>query len=346
MIRFACLVIVVLSSGASAQPLPDTVWEWWQAREERAAAYTFEPCEPDRVYGAADAVWLARSGQEFPLATSQLFPSGDAGPSLVARQSDLGMVPGIRAMVGMRCGDRYGVDGSYLGLREWSNVSALVGDPNNLSILFFSPYLPLSNQFGFDTFIANQYSSELHNADLNLSKFVVENRSWSWALFGGVRYLQLREQFGLAGSDTFSGAEQQIFTAANNYLIGPQLGSRAGVWLGPVYFGVALKGALAANWHDQQLTSSGNDPLGQGPLPIVQASTSATNVAGILDLGVTASLQVTQHLAIRAGYQLLYVAGLALAPQQLSSFNSAQDLLLQGPTVGGRISWGGSRAAY
>ena len=49
--------------------------------------------------------------------------------------------------------------------------------------------------------------------------------------------------------------------------------------------------------------------------------------------------RVTEHFWLLGGYQTYYLAGLALGPRQLASFDHSGGLSLSGPSVGLETNW-------
>ncbi len=91
--------------------------------------------------------------------------------------------------------------------------------------------------------------------------------------------------------------------------------------------------------HESNLNSSGNltgSPSGFFPYDV---SATRTGLAGVLDFSAVASYQVRPNFVFRAGYQLLYVPGVALAPNQLDGLVHQDGLFLHGPTAGLEVRW-------
>jgi hypothetical protein len=80
-------------------------------------------------------------------------------------------------------------------------------------------------------------------------------------------------------------------------------------------------------------------PGGFPPINLLSDSDQSVGIAGVIDFSVTGSYRLGSHLSLRGGYQLLYVAGLGLAPNQLAGYSHGSDLFLQGPSAGLELSW-------
>ena len=81
------------------------------------------------------------------------------------------------------------------------------------------------------------------------------------------------------------------------------------------------KAGMFANFVSERfsnLNSSGvTSGFPPGFLPITRGKV-ATEVAGVVDFSAIATYHINANFSFRGGYQLLYLAGVALASQQLS----------------------------
>jgi hypothetical protein len=83
-----------------------------------------------------------------------------------------------------------------------------------------------------------------------------------------------------------------------------------------------------------------------GALPLVVAADTQTSFVG--EIGMNANYRVTDRFTLLAGYNLLWVTGVALAPEQLAGTNiatgvSAPDssgaLFYHGVNLGAQYAW-------
>jgi hypothetical protein len=78
-------------------------------------------------------------------------------------------------------------------------------------------------------------------------------------------------------------------------------------------------------------------------------TTTQRNRAAFLgELGIVASWQVTEHIALRGGYQLYWQDGVALAanqpvstdlPGQTGGINNSGHIFMHGPSAGLQVTW-------
>ncbi len=126
----------------------------------------------------------------------------------------------------------------------------------------------------------------------------------------GFRYAELNEELnlnGLAGQNVV--ASNSRFMVGND-LFGFQLGGDAALWEHGSFRLNAL--GKAGVYHND---ASGSSRLNLGALPTTLGSgrDTARETAFLAELGVNGTMQLTRHVALRAGYRVLYVDGVATA---------------------------------
>ena len=142
------------------------------------------------------------------------------------------------------------------------------------------------------------YASKLHSTEINLHH---PHNEWLTCL-AGFRWVELRDEmtimpFGASGN-------------VDNQLYGFQIGAKGTLWDhgGPLLIVSGLKAGIYHN---------GADANAQIPdFPSLSASEDHTSFLGELD--ITGSLLLTQRCSLRAGYQFLWIAGIAEADQGAS----------------------------
>jgi hypothetical protein len=170
-------------------------------------------------------------------------------------------------------------------------------------------------------------------------------RSIEW--FGGLRYLNLGEEFNILAQRTVGGGleEGNYKISTDNKLLGAQLGARLRrTWS---RFGWEATGKAGLFGGDTQQTQSVTD-FPNFPLR-PKVSRSGTGVAYLGEINLSALYRLTDVWTLRAGYNVLWLDGLALAPDQLdfnlgatSSGNHLHDgggMLLHGVNIGLEARW-------
>jgi hypothetical protein len=281
---------------------------------------------------------------------------------------DFNFDPGVRATVGMRlCGGR-ALEFSYFGLFE-GDASAFAVKPGENSFLIF-PDNFTGNVFVDMDEVHVDYSSWLHSFELNLpccsgccdtcdsgkggekgkdggkgSCGEVRCRSFEW--FAGFRYLNLGEELNIAAQRTVSGQIEEgsynIRTA--NHLYGAQLGARVRRSRG--LFGWEATGKAGIFGNDAQQTQSATEFPNFALRPTVSSSDGV--VAFVGEVNLSALYRLTDVWNVRAGYNAMWIEGLALAPDQLdfdfatassgSRLRNGGGMFLHGVSAGLEARW-------
>ncbi len=200
--------------------------------------------------------------------------------------------------------------------------------------------------------LAGHYNSRWHSAEVNL---VVRPRGrpdrlvlhpsgrWQrecqpgqyWSFLLGVRYFDVRERFELNGrsvmaidanrdGDVADPGDTPLAIATGTYLlrtdndmIGPQIGTelmfRQCTW----EWGLRFKVAPMADLAEQDLAVSTVDPVFGNRAAAFRDQ--RTELAGLIEFGVVGSYKLRPNLAVHAAYDLAWLTGIALAPDQAAS---------------------------
>ena len=193
----------------------------------------------------------------------------------------------------------------------------------------------------------------------------------------GIRGISLDESYSLIGSgqvvvdeyatdpitQTVTNTRGEYDIRTHNDMVGVQLG---GDWVyrkGFAELGIRMKGGVFINFADQYSTvlSTGGlgDPMGDvelydvnGPYTDVnnqyseQRLARSRDVAGVAELGFTAGYQIRSNLVVRAAYDLMWISGVALAPEQINGrigapgrINRNGMMFMQSLSLGLELDW-------
>ncbi|MEN6459481.1 MAG: hypothetical protein ABFC63_11190 [Thermoguttaceae bacterium] len=157
------------------------------------------------------------------------------------------------------------------------------------------------------------YTSALYVGDINLR--------WQWreriALISGFRMGQLNEHYRANGTATGGGDAYALNTDAFNHLYGFQLGADATVldFGGPLKLkGICRAGAFA-NYASQR------DSLTESEMQTEVNASRNNHMAFLGEAGAVLTYAITKNLSFRASYEAMWLEGVALAPEQISSSN-------------------------
>jgi len=303
-------------------------------------------CLP-RLYGQAEVMFLHRDNRavnrQVVIDTGQ--PPG-SNTLVLTRDFDFDFEPGVRVLLGYQINECHALEFSYLGGFNWGSRIHVVGSDN----LAIPGDLGLaSNDFWNADEMRLDYSSNLNSFELNCVKTcccccccVPQGgcaddacgpagcdsgcgsrcvRPWcirSLSVFCGFRYLALDEIFNINSTDLDEGTSNYNIRTEND-LFGWQIGATVRRCRGRVGWDLTGKAGIYGN------SASQSQYVTDFPPPFLLRSHRTTrggNVAFVGELGLSAWYQLTQCWAVRGGYNLFWIEGVALAPDQLDFTNT------------------------
>ena len=307
---------------------------------------------------AVDAVFMAREGGGNTRELSR-DGVGGAGSSVISLGGgDLGEEAGMRFTASIPLSSGKVLEFGYLGLVSHdAEQTAPVGAGPYYSVLSdfgLNPSAP--GQYGFVgldgvDYHAGSMESSFDSVELSFRRgWVDPNTGWQGNLLVGVRHITLSEMFSFkAGAD----ANTLSFTYDSdvvNSITGAQFG--ADFWKkasNGIEFGIGVKVGAYGNRMKVDSAYAGT-AINPGYSPSRQDD---DDVAFVLEANAMLNWAVSQNLSVRAGYQILYIDGLALGSEQFSEsppfvstgttgnagFTSNGDLLYRGFSVGVEWMW-------
>lgn len=218
----------------------------------------------------------------------------------------------------------WGIDARYFEVN--SSTSTVTG---TTSPIFNFPTNPPLFGLGTANFV-DSYTTRMHSAELNGKYRLTERIN----LLAGFRYVNLDET--LTSNLNFGGNAANIPITAHNDLYGGQIGAEGGWMWGK--FGLDVRGTAGIYGNHADSTLSVNQQIG----PAFQSSGSGDHAAFVGDLSIAGVYQVTRHIYMQLGYQLMWVDGVALAPHQYAGTNVVQSNITV--NTGGTIFYHGGFA--
>lgn len=328
----------------------------------------------------------SRPSQKTLAFTTELTETGFALVSqLDNRSTGFEPAAGYRGTIGRYLGrdadnrDQF-VEFTFWGLNEWSGSDSVTGDRLNFGTEeepvfagdLFSPFD--SDIGGFNRADSHSISgsSDINNYEFNL-RLVPRGRGdrlvlhptgrwrrecqpgWYCSWLVGLRVMSVNEDFrwhaeGVVDNDGVLGdvsGDYQI--ATSNDLFGFQIGAdwtyRKCKWT----YGVRGRGAPFVNFSEfssRVFTNAADaDPFVEEDLNYVR-SKSQDHVAVAVELGFFTTYKIRPNLSLRASYDMLWVAGLSLAPEQFqfhpdppNEFHADGNVFYQGLSLGMEWTW-------
>jgi hypothetical protein len=254
---------------------------------------------------------------------------------------DFDAAGGVRAGFGIRDCSPWAWEFAYLGLfDEESSKSIALADelalPGDLGLA--------TNNFYFADEVSVRYESQLHNAEVNRVYCCGDCCGRSVEFLYGLRYLNLNEEFSIVSTD-FQEGTSTYDVETNNNLFGAQIGSRLRHCYGRWSWEGTGKAGIFGNAAEQHSAA-----IVDFPAFVVRPARSSSegDVAFVGDVNLSAIYRLTDVWGFRAGYNLIWIDGVALAPDQLDFTNTADSgkeintdggLFLHGVNVGFEARW-------
>jgi hypothetical protein len=225
-----------------------------------------------------------------------------------------------------------GIEARYFGSNQWEDDRSF-GLPAQWQVETAGAPIQVN---GAGT-ISASYISRLSSTEINWRGGLNQNL----ALLAGFRWVEIHENLGVSadlGGTNLATANWNT----DNHLYGGQVGAilqmlrmgrrfSADTW---------FKGGIYGNAADNQFnfTSIG---------PNIAGHTSRGQTAFVGDIQFSGSYWITQHMALRSGYQLLWVDGVALASDQVNASSSITghgihsngDVFYHGALIGLDFTW-------
>ena len=288
-------------------------------------------CPPgclDRRYVQVDALYLSREGglgttlsQDFAL-------------------EDFDWEPGGRITIGRQYDCLDGWEFTYMGPFDFETSDQRIAAGTLQSRLIPAGGFVAADLSAFNnaTFHRQEYESELNS-------FEVNRKWWGWDVMSlslGLRYMQIDENFAFLSRNALA-EEGAIIIDTDNALIGGQIGFEM---INPrtrrLSYGFRSKIGLYGNISE----------LGSGAFNNTTALAVHTDdeisFAFAPEVAVFTQYQLTPSVALRAGYEMLYVYGLALAsdqelrvvhPGMNDNIDDEGDIFYHGGSVGVEVSF-------
>ena len=182
---------------------------------------------------------------------------------------------------------------------------------------------------------ASTYGSNLYSTEFNLRR----NHGWLQTYLG-YRYVELNEDLNFQLTPPILYHE-----SADNRLHGLQFGANANVWNNGSRF--RLDSWIKAGVYYDLIRHGGGLALAPGVPIFGQVNQRDNNTAFLGEVGLVGIYQLTDTIAIRGGYQLLWLDGVALASEQVRTTNVITgtgadihgDVFFHGALIGVEAQW-------
>jgi hypothetical protein len=212
----------------------------------------------------------------------------------------------------IRHGDGGYLEVSYFQIDGWSSVGDIapnylgpLGPPPNW-LVFTAPgdFLQLTDYP--DQHMAWTYTTRLYNAEVNVRRDLSPRAT----VLAGFRWVKLWED--LQGTMPTERVVPFWDTTTNNNLYGLQIG---GEWKMLNRSRFSIDGLIKAGIFDNHADESATVSIYRA---LYAESASTNHTAFLGEVGLRCKYQVTERLLLKAGYEALWLEGVAVAPAQIS----------------------------
>lgn len=273
----------------------------------------------------ADFVYFSRDMRTQDLVVAELgFNQGI--PALSLGELKFNEAAGFRFFANIQVGSASSLEFAYLGpLSNKGEVAVADGQARLTSIMSDFANFPFAQGFAetdFGTFQSLSYSSELDSFELSFrNRWMAPECRYQGSWLAGVRFIKLDEDL-LYQTITPRG-RMELLTNTNNSLTGFQIGGD--VWVTPLpglRFGAEAKAGIYGNHMNASNTIATTAPA------FFNENLKANDAAFVGELDVQMTYRLNYHWNIRAGYNFLFMEGLALA---VDNFNPEPPNVFPGP---------------
>lgn len=301
-------------TGGSAKDRTATGQPQWISRSATGDSFFESHGWPDSCPGdcaapawtvTADALLLWRSPTH---SQAILFaPAFDRPDVVLLDAADMasGVQSGPRIGLTGHLVNNFFLEANYFGIDGGTSSAERDGNP----LALFPPGILVSSHFSVG------YDSDLHSAEVNLR----HRCSGRLDLLAGARWVQLREGFHVVGPNPLDASfpDVRYDTLVGNSMYGFQIGAHDRLFDrgGPLRVDGFIKAGIYANNGNQETSTQGN--LGNH----VAAAARGNHRSMLGEVGLAVLYRLGDHLDVRGGYQAMWIDGVALAPNQISTTN-------------------------
>jgi hypothetical protein len=254
---------------------------------------------------------------------------------------DDGFEAGARTMFGCSLDHWYRLEGAYFGAQSWSDAAAIYDRAINSQGGVGNLFSPFTN-FGaagaavgldYNNFTSIRFYSELHNAELNLRRrLLMRPGRYESSVIAGARYLNIEERFAYFAQSATPGpasSSNAVDVSADNEMIGVQLGLTGQFLVRPRYWiDCDVRGGVFHNDASQATLLTRTDNT--GAVTPYSGAAQRDRSAFVGDLSLQMNCQFTRSLTLCAGYNAVWVTGVALGA---NNFNPDINVLTLGPAT-------------
>jgi hypothetical protein len=331
LIALASLSLLTLASVAIAQVATESAES--ETASDDSGPISGQGNDDPQWIARADALFLTRSAAG---AQQLLFEPRTATELLDATNLGFSNNAGPRLSLCREDSSGSGLELTYFGIDGWTSQAAF---PTS-SLPFGVGYLSIDNTIRVPVNSAQfLYRSGLYSAELN------DRYAWNdWlTAIAGFRWIDFEDRYDVSGIENAYSGPFSHSIHSHDHLYGAQVGldfhplDRARPFQIHVLTKTGIYGNAAAQSNDYADTVFS-----------FSESASESHLSFLSEVGLMGSYQFTPHIALRGGYQVMWLTGVALAPDQIpatdfgaaqATVNTSGTLFCHGAFGGLEVTW-------
>ena len=264
-------------------------------------------------------------------------PSDDTSV-LETNDLEFGSKPAVRVTFNRDIGEDRQIDASVLWMDSFSQTKVVESASGQLDVPFKGN---VTNDFDGANRVEVKYNSKMHGIESNFRRKI---EAYKMTATLGARYIRLSEQLNINSNDNGDASDYDVDT--DNQMLGVQAGLEKAFPLSNNKTSITLGGkvGLLMNRSKQRQTIRDNNNTDV----LRDKVDSKTKASWLGEVNVDVSHKLTKHVKLHAGYRMLALNNVALAPDQLD-FNTPlantgggvthDDVLYHAAYIGIGASW-------
>jgi hypothetical protein len=196
---------------------------------------------------------------------------------------------------------------SFFQIDGWNSERTIGPAPDDWLIMR-GPGVFLQTQESTEQTMVFNYASKLYNAELNVRWHPLDRLS----VLAGIRWLNLSESFqGALEPPTIVGEPPFWNSSTTNNLFGFQIGAAGTIFERGRF---SIDGLAKTGLYDDSAEAS----TGISTFKVVRPAAASTHHAAfVAEIGLQCKYRIAKSLSLKAGYQAIWLEGVALAPGQI-----------------------------
>jgi len=301
------------------------------------AQQTYVSGTQDAWYGYTGAIMLTREDpRHTPVAVTA------AGAEVLnSSRFDFGPNFGVETVVGRRFAEGDGIEGRFFDVDLGTSAPDFASGGAVFTPFNDNTFASRDGLTPGPVGVRQHYASNLKNLELNYRA----QAAGPFGIIAGFRYVDLSEQLQIGYARPTGTVNIQEINSKNE-MWGAQLGSDVLLFSGD-RLSLSAFGKSGIFYNDAQNFSRGRFRSAVLTIDSTSGGDSDDELSFVFESGLNAGVQLTERLTFQAGYNIMWLNGVALASDQIAATDLAggpsrvdtRNLFLHGLTLGATFVW-------